>query len=143
VNNAETAIPRDPNPAGSNGCVVTVCRGCCCGAQAKHPDVDHARQLTQLRTGVAGHGRVRVSDCLDTCERSNVLVVAPSPAGRRAGGRPVWLGEILDPDTTAAVTTWVTAGGPGLTDPPHTLDPHIFNPPRQGRAPRAGSPVVG
>jgi (2Fe-2S) ferredoxin len=123
---------------------VTVCRGCCCGT-SKHPDVDHAGQVARLRAAVAGTagaagaagapgvGRLRVSDCLDVCERSNVVVVSPSAAGRSAGGRPVWVGEVLHPDVLEAVLAWVRAGGPGLADPPADLDHHVFSPSRRVR----------
>jgi (2Fe-2S) ferredoxin len=115
-----------------SGCTVTVCRGCCCGT-SKHPDVDHAGQVAALRAGVPGGGRLRLSDCLDVCERSNVVVVSPSAAGRRAGGRPVWLGEVLHADVLDAVLAWVGAGGPGLTDPPADLGHHVFSPSRRVR----------
>lgn len=100
---------------------------------AKHPDVHHAGQLAALRGGVAGSGQVRISDCLDACQHSNVIVVTPSPAGREAGARPVWLGEVLDEDTTAEVAAWVTSGGPGLAEPPGDLDLHVFYPSRRVR----------
>jgi (2Fe-2S) ferredoxin len=124
---------RNAGQAQSGDCVVTVCRGCCCGTMAKHPDVHHAGQLAALRGGVADSGRVRVSDCLDACQHSNVIVVTPSPAGREAGARPVWLGEVLDEDTTAEVAAWVTSGGPGLAEPPGALDLHVFSPSRRVR----------
>lgn len=110
---------------------LTVCRGCCCGRVEKHPGVDHRAQLAALQeTGV----RVRVVDCLDACERSNVVVVSPSPAGRAAGARPVWLGGVLEGETTAEVAEWVRAGGPGVTDPPGFLDLQVFSPSRRTRA---------
>lgn len=113
--------------------MVTLCRGCCCGTAAKHPGTDHDGQVDQLRRGVAGSARVRVSDCLDACEHSNVVVVTPSPAGRRAGGRPVWLGGVLGPASTADIVGWASAGGPGLADLPQALDVHYFRPPRPTR----------
>lgn len=125
---------RSPKQAESKDCAVTLCRGCCCGTLAKHPDVDHAGQLAQLRAGVVGCAQVRVSDCLDACEHSNVIVVTPSAAGRQAGARPVWLGEVLDQDTTADVAAWVAAGGPGLADPPDAINSHVFQPSRRVRA---------
>jgi len=118
---------------GPAGLLVTVCRGCCCGTAAKHPDVDHDAQLDQLRRGLPETTRMRVSDCLDACERSNVVVVTPSAAGRRAGGRPVWLGEVLDPCSTTDLAAWAAAGGPGLADPSQALDGHGFRPPRRVR----------
>ncbi|WP_435585983.1 hypothetical protein [Micromonospora aurantiaca (nom. illeg.)] len=74
---------------------MTVCRGCCCGTAS---GFDHAGQLTHLRKAVADVAVVRVSGCLDTCAHANVIVVQPSSAGRRAGGRPVWLGLVNDTD---------------------------------------------
>ena len=115
-------------------CVVTVCRGCCCGTVRKHPGVDHADQVDTLAEGLGDAGRVRVSDCLDACERSNVVVVAPSPAGRRAGARPVWLSGVLHPDTVAEIVAWVRGGGPGVQDPPGFLDLWMFTPTRRSRA---------
>ncbi|MEW1551420.1 (2Fe-2S) ferredoxin domain-containing protein [Streptomyces tsukubensis] len=112
---------------------VTVCRGCCCGS-AKIPGVDHAAQLRELRTALADKATVRVTDCLDVCEQANVVVVQPSAEGRRAGGRPVWLGLVNDPDATADIAAWVDEGGPGMADPPEVLDLYTFGPSRRVRA---------
>ncbi len=120
-------------------CVVTVCRGCCCGTASKHPDVDHSSQLEQLRVRLGRASLVRVSDCLDSCEHSNVIVVTPSPAGRRAGAGPVWLGEVLHPDSTAELAEWVAGGGPGVADTPAALTPHVFQSSRHIRL-EASSP---
>lgn len=100
---------------------VTVCRDCCCGTTSKHPDVDHDGQLATLRAGVEGHGRVVVSACLLACERSNVVVVGPTPEQRRAGVKPVWLSQVLAEWETAAVVEWVRAGGPGVAPLPLEL----------------------
>ncbi|MFI5916545.1 (2Fe-2S) ferredoxin domain-containing protein [Dactylosporangium sp. NPDC051541] len=114
------------------GCTVTVCRGCCCGT-AKVPGLDHPAQLAQLRRRLDGAAQVRTSDCLDACEYANAVVVQPSPAGRRAGGRPVWLGLVNQADTTDMIDAWVRAGGPGLADPPDLLDLYTFTPARRIR----------
>ncbi|EPH43545.1 (2Fe-2S) ferredoxin domain-containing protein [Streptomyces aurantiacus] len=119
-------------PAGAARPTVTVCRGCCCGTP-KVPGLDHAAQLGELRTALTGSASVRVVNCLDACERANVLVVQPSAEGRRAGGRPVWLGLVNDPDVTADITAWIEAGGPGLADPPGVLDLYAFTPSRRVR----------
>ncbi|MDG4832828.1 hypothetical protein O7627_26490 [Solwaraspora sp. WMMD1047] len=111
---------------------MTLCRGCCCGTARKHPQVDHDGQLDQLRHGVGAADRVRRSECLNVCDRSNVLVVQPTPAARRAGARPVWLAEVLDPVVLAAVADWVRAGGPGAAPLPPSLRPHVMPAPRWG-----------
>ncbi|MFE7241569.1 (2Fe-2S) ferredoxin domain-containing protein [Streptomyces sp. NPDC057580] len=109
---------------------VSVCRGCCCGTP-KIPDVDHAEQLATLRRSLGGIAAVRAVECLDACEQANVIVVQPSAEGRRAGGRPVWLGLVNDPDAVADIVTWVGEGGPGLADAPDILDLYTFRPSRR------------
>ncbi len=113
------------------GPTLTVCRDCCCGTSRKHPGVDHRAQLERFR---GAPGRLRVSDCLDACAYSNVVVVSPSTAGRAAGARPVWLFGVLDDETEAEVVAWVEAGGPGVAEPPGLLDLRIFTPARKVRA---------
>ncbi|WP_369372754.1 (2Fe-2S) ferredoxin domain-containing protein [Streptomyces sp. cg36] len=120
--------------AGAARCTVTVCRGCCCGTPSKVAHLDHEAQLTDLRTALSGIAAIRRTDCLDACERANVVVIQPSPEGREAGGRPVWLGQVNDPGAAADITAWVRAGGPGLAPPPGVLDLYAFQPSRRVRA---------
>ncbi|KOG87384.1 hypothetical protein [Streptomyces varsoviensis] len=115
---------RSAPAAGS--CRITVCRGCCCGDARKVPGVDHAGQIARLRAALDGAAPVRASDCLDVCEQANVMVVQPSPAGRAAGGRPVWLGLVNDDGALADIAAWVRAGGPGVAEPPGVLDLYGF-----------------
>jgi (2Fe-2S) ferredoxin len=126
----ERAAKQKPD---AGAALVTVCRGCCCGRAEKNPGTDHTGQLAALRERL-GAGRVRVSDCLDVCEQSNVIVVSPAPAGRANGGRPVWLGLVHDADAVADIADWVQAGGPGLVEPPEILDLYRFAPSRRVRA---------
>ena len=112
---------------------VTVCRGCCCGRPEKNPGTDHAGQLASLRQALPA-AQIRVSDCLDVCERSNVVVVSPSAEGRAAGGRPVWLGLVLDLEAVTDIADWVRDGGPGIAEPPAVLDLYAFTPSRRVRA---------
>ncbi|MFF7633427.1 (2Fe-2S) ferredoxin domain-containing protein [Kitasatospora sp. NPDC008050] len=118
---------------GTGRCTVTVCRGCCCGTAQKVPGLDHAGQLTGLRAALAGVAEVRPVGCLDACERANVIVVQPSPQGRRAGGRPVWLGQVNDEEAARDIAAWVAAGGPGAVEPPGVLDLYAFSPSRRIR----------
>ncbi|RZE96693.1 (2Fe-2S) ferredoxin domain-containing protein [Streptomyces albidoflavus] len=112
---------------------VTVCRGCCCGTP-KVLGLDHTAQLRELRQALDGTATVRVANCLDACERANIIVVQPSAEGRRHGGRPVWLGLVNAPEATTYIAAWVKEGGPGLTDPPRSLDLYTFGPSRRVRA---------
>lgn len=126
VSRRKVSAPAEPR------CTVTVCRGCCCGTD-KVPGVDHAAQLAALRTELSSDARVRAVNCLDACEQANVIVVQPSTAGRAAGGRPVWLGLVNDPEATADIAAWIRAGGPGLAETPEILDLYAFAPSRRIR----------
>jgi (2Fe-2S) ferredoxin len=126
-------LGRPSPPEGVAGCTVTVCRGCCCGTPGKHPGTDHAGQLQRLRAAVSGGGRIRQTGCLDLCDRSNVVVVSPSTAGRRNGGRPVWFAEVLDDRLVTSIADWIRAGGPGVAAPPPWLADHMFAPSRRVR----------
>ncbi|GAA1382362.1 (2Fe-2S) ferredoxin domain-containing protein [Catellatospora chokoriensis] len=119
-----------PSPTtAASTCRVVLCRGCCCGTTGKHPDTDHQLQADQLRH--APGIDLMVTGCLGNCERSNTVVVLPSPAGRAAGGRVTWLGRILDATLTQSVADWIAAGGPGLAEPPDRLAPHVQAPGRR------------
>jgi len=117
-------------------CTVFLCRGCCGGTDRKHPHLDHTAQLHRLREHIGHRARVPASDCLGPCERSNVAVLVPARAARRAGARPVWLGWVLDDTAVDAIAAWVCEGGPGRATAPALLALHQFDPPRRtGRVP--------
>ncbi|KQS00669.1 hypothetical protein ASG12_07340 [Williamsia sp. Leaf354] len=105
-----------------------MCRGCCCGTARKHPDIDHDEHLDALRASASDAARVRTSDCLDDCARSNVIVVSPSRAGRVKGGRPVWLQKVLTASAMAEVGDWMRAGGPGIAPPPASVKRLVYRP---------------
>ncbi|MGP4001800.1 (2Fe-2S) ferredoxin domain-containing protein [Streptomyces sp. 8N706] len=120
-------------------CTLVVCRGCCCGDPRKHPGVDHQGQLDRLEAAAAGSGgrlAVRTTDCLGPCEYANVVVVQPSGAGRRKGGRATWVGWAADDHCTDDILAWAAAGGPGEAEPPATLALQFVRPPNASRARR-------
>ncbi|MFF8102254.1 (2Fe-2S) ferredoxin domain-containing protein [Streptomyces sp. NPDC016640] len=121
--------PIGETAAGPVPCRIVVCRDCCCGSP-KVTGVDHTAQTERLREVAP----VRVSDCLDVCDQANVIVVRPSAEGRAAGGRPVWLGLVNDPDATEDIAAWVRAGGPGVAPRPEILDLYAFTPKKRRTA---------
>ncbi|MFE1776962.1 (2Fe-2S) ferredoxin domain-containing protein [Streptomyces sp. NPDC059008] len=119
-------------------CTLVVCRGCCCGDSRKHPGIDHDGQVARLRAAAdesGGRLAVRTSTCLGPCGQANIVVVQPSGAGRRRGGRPTWIAWVRSDDSTDDIATWAAAGGPGLTDPPPALESHVVPSPAEARAP--------
>jgi hypothetical protein len=109
-------------------CIIRVCRDCCCGTEHKHPGVDHDGLLARLEVGTRGSARVLRSACLLACDESNVVVVTPSKAGRRAGGRPVWVRAVLEDESVDAINGWVALGGPGVVDAPADVQQRAFRP---------------
>jgi hypothetical protein len=107
---------------------LTVCRDCCCGSAEKHPEVDHDAQLAAIRDALGSRHRLRVSECLKVCERSNVVVVHPTPVARRGGARLVHLGDVLDDELVVAVAAWLDAGGSGAAQVPPVLAARVFDP---------------
>ncbi|WP_232679243.1 SAM-dependent methyltransferase [Nocardioides sp. R-C-SC26] len=103
---------------------VLLCRDCCCGT-SKHPTTDHAAQRDAVEASAGEWDgervRVRVVDCLDECDRSNVVLVRDfTVPGRRP--KDVWLGGVLTEAATSALATWVRRGGPV----PEALAPLMF-----------------
>jgi len=92
---------------------VIVCRGCCCGSERKHPEVDHEAQVEALRSALPDAGRLWTVDCLGPCEGSNVVVMRTRESGRR------WFGDILTPAVTEAMARWLKSGAkqPAAQDP--------------------------
>ncbi|MFF1631677.1 (2Fe-2S) ferredoxin domain-containing protein, partial [Streptomyces sp. NPDC058272] len=45
-----------------------------------------------------------------------------------------WIGFAMDDDCTEEVLRWADAGGPGLADPPVTLELQFIRPPREARS---------
>ncbi|MFF7970190.1 (2Fe-2S) ferredoxin domain-containing protein [Streptomyces sp. NPDC007905] len=130
-----SSVPRALRDASARPCTVVVCRGCCCGNPAKYPGADHLGGLARLRAAAAEGGfEVCTSDCLGPCDQANVMVVRPSAEGRRAGGRPAWIGFALDDECTAEVAEWARAGGPGFAEPPLALELQMIRAPRGARA---------
>lgn len=96
------------------GIRVLICRGCCCGTERKHPEVDHDGQIV----AISARARARVVDCVGECAHSNVVIV------RSGDGSSVWLGGINNPAITAALCEWLGAGAP--QPPPQVLQSRVF-----------------
>lgn len=98
---------------GRHDTVVLLCRGCCCGTRAKHPKVDHDDQERLLEAAADAMPGVtlRVVECLDECDRSNVAVLRRN--GRPPRERDTWLGGLLTERATTALSDWIADGANG------------------------------
>ena len=88
-------------------------------AQRKHRRTDHEGQLDDLREASAAGGgtRVLVADCLDRCDDSNVVLLRPSRAAKRAGAKPLWLGGVLTQAQTDLLVRLAAPRRPGARRP--------------------------
>ncbi|UER55440.1 hypothetical protein HJG43_13835 [Kineosporiaceae bacterium SCSIO 59966] len=102
-------------PPGLTACIL--CAGDTLGDADDRPGGQLARLWDLERRGCA---RLSTVECLDVCEE-DVLVVRPSPLGRRSGGRPVWFSRLAGDPVTEALAEWLGAGGPGCADVPAGL----------------------
>lgn len=116
---ATSAPKTDPRPG--QGPRIRMCRGCCCGTRRKHPDVDHDGIAGILAHESGSDAELVSTDCLWQCGLSNVVVVNPSAAARRAGARPVWIQKVNTLERARAIAEWVRQGGPGTAEPPDDL----------------------
>jgi hypothetical protein len=75
--------------------------------------------------GVAG---LTFVECLDECERGDVVVARPAPAVRRGltEARPVWLERVAGDELTDHLCRWLVAGGPGVAALPTALAQHVI-----------------
>lgn len=75
---------------------------------------------------------MRVVDCLDECDRSNVAVLRRADAPRRE--RDTWFGGLLTEAATDAMASWLREGAPAH-DVPAKVRGLVFRhlPPRKKR----------
>jgi (2Fe-2S) ferredoxin len=87
-------------------------------------------QLERLRGLLsAGLARLTAVECLDECERGDVVVARPSSRYRAAGAAPVWFERLAGPAVTAELGEWLQAGGPGACALPTSLEELVIRRP--------------
>ncbi|MGW6130815.1 hypothetical protein ACWFNE_12390 [Cellulomonas sp. NPDC055163] len=97
----------------------------CSGETLGAGDPLEGGQLARLRAlRDRGLADLTLSECLDECERGDVVVARPSPAGRRRAGRPVWFERLAGEALTDELAQWLERGGPGCAATPAALAPH-------------------
>lgn len=103
----------------------------CVGETLGESDVRAGGQLARLRELEAnGTARLTLAECLDECNRGDVIVARSARSTRHRSGRPVWLEKVAGDELTHALATWLTRGGPGQEHLPSALEPHVIDRPK-------------
>ena len=106
---------------------LTVC-SLCVGETLGDTDSYDGGQLARLRKLEAdGTARVTLAECLDECNRGDVIVARPLRARRGRTPRPVWLERVAGDELTKLVADWLAAGGPGRARLSMGLEPHVIS----------------
>ncbi|MCR6690157.1 hypothetical protein [Cellulomonas sp.] len=115
-----------PRPAGTSVPGLTAC-SLCAGETLGDTDDCPGGQAGRLREVAArGVARLTFVECLDECERGDVVVARPTRAARHAGARPVWFERLAGDPATGLLEEWLQAGGPGRAPLPHGLTPMVI-----------------
>lgn len=105
---------------------LTAC-SLCAGETLGERDTAAGGQLQRLRRlADSGVARLTTVECLDECERGDVVVARPTGACRGAGARPVWFERLAGDGPTAELGRWLRAGGPGAADVPDALAGYVI-----------------
>ncbi|GEA79726.1 hypothetical protein Cde04nite_26670 [Cellulomonas denverensis] len=100
---------------------LTAC-SLCAGETLGEADTAPGGQLQRLRhLADSGVARLTTVDCLDACDRGDVVVARPSGACRRTGARPVWFERLAGDEVTGELARWLRCGGPGVARLPDRL----------------------
>jgi hypothetical protein len=96
---------------------------------------------------LAEDGAVGVTfvECLDQCERGDVVVARAAPTVRRGSTevRAVWLERLAGDDLTGELRRWLIAGGPGVVALPPSLARNVIAEDMATDVPAEGVPRLG
>jgi hypothetical protein len=107
--------PARPLP-GLTAC--SLCSGETLAGRDPVPDGQLGRLRRLADDGVA---RLTLVECLDECERGDVVVARPAAQRRGEGAAPVWFERLAGDAATAELRGWLTDGGPGAAPLPEAL----------------------
>ncbi len=120
-------VTHTPDPARARAVPGLTACSLCAGETLEGVDTAPDGQLGRLRQLDAdGVARLTLVECLDECERGDVVVARPSSCRRDAGAAPVWFEQLAGDAQTSALAEWLRAGGPGATPVPSDLEPRVI-----------------
>lgn len=124
-------MPHDPNdePLRELATVpgLTACSLCAGETLADRDPLPGGQTARLRRLADSQVARLTFVECLDECERGDVVVARPSGAYRRAGARPVWFERLAGEAVTGDLESWLRAGGPDGSPLPPSLEPLVID----------------
>lgn len=115
-----TAEPA-PRPGAPDVPRLTAC-SLCSGETLAGVDALPGGQRARLdRLATTGVTRITYVECLDECERGDVVVARPSASQRAKGVGPVWFERLAGDLLTRELERWLIDGGPGARPVPGRL----------------------
>ncbi|MGN8246275.1 hypothetical protein ACTHAM_003411 [Cellulomonas soli] len=105
---------------------LTACALCAGETLGVSDDAPGGQRGRLERLDQAGVARLTFVDCLDECERGDVVVARPAAPRRASGVAPVWFARLAGDRTTADLERWLRAGGPGAAPVPGALREHVL-----------------
>ena len=105
---------------------LTACSLCAGETLADRDPLPGGQTERLRRLADGGAARLTFVECLDECERGDVVVARPTGRRRRAGARPVWFERLAGDEATAHLGAWLRAGGPGAATLPAALRDHVI-----------------
>lgn len=100
--------------------------GSCSGETLGESDLLCGGQLARIQAIEATRdATLTVVECLDECERGDVIAVRPVTAVRSVQG-PVWFERLAGEELSGELHAWIRAGGPGIAEVPGPLGPLVL-----------------
>ncbi len=120
---------------------LTACALCAGETLGDGDPLEDGQRARLDRLAARGVARLTYVDCLDECERGDVVVARPSPVHRAGGAGPVWFERLAGDAPTCELEEWLADGGPGARPLPEALAPLRIA--RTGEPDPAPEPHVG
>ncbi len=100
---------------------LTACALCTGETLGDGDPLEGGQRVRLDRIAARGVARLTYVDCLDECERGDVVVARPSAAQRTNGVGPVWFERLAGDALTGELEEWLAGGGPGARPVPSAL----------------------
>jgi hypothetical protein len=105
---------------------LTACSLCAGETLATTDDLPGGQAERLRRMAERLTARLTWVECLDECERGDVVVARATADRRRSGAEPVWFERLAGERLTLDLQDWLTEGGPGAAPLPRSLHERVI-----------------